>query len=247
MAYTSPNDETYDDQSQRLLTSVLTLDDLLEWGRTRLSAPAWQMVAASFLLVSVPVFFQAPLVRIFPTASLILTLGWFAISVLLNRRDSTKHWGDLLIGFTWTWLAGTIYWGWFRGEPYLHLPIEAIGLPFALWGLKQQKGKIGHWFYIGSLLGTAITDLYFYLVRLIPYWRQIMQVEPEQAPQVLHQALLQMQNPWGYGCAVGLVGILLVLGCIPLKRNQLHWSAFGGAVLSTLLVDGLFWLAAAFA
>lgn len=205
------------------------------------------MVAASFFLVSVPVFFQAPLVRSFPLVSLALTGGWFAIAKILSEKEDSAHWGDLLMGFTWTWLAGTIYWGWFRSEPYLHLPIESIGLPFALWGLRQQRGKIGHWFYIGSLLGTAITDVYFYLVRLIPYWRQIMAVAPEQAPSVLHQALVPMQTSWGYGCAAALVGILLLLGCFPLRSPQLHWRAFGGAVLSTLLVDGLFWIAATIA
>ena len=205
------------------------------------------MVAASFFLVSVPVFFQAPLVRAFPLASLLLTGGWFWGATFLNKKEDTADWGDLLLGFTWTWLAGSIYWGWFRGEPYLHLPIESIGLPFAIWGLRRQLGKIGHWFYIGSLLGTAITDLYFYLVRLIPYWRQIMQGTPDQAPEILHHALLHMQTFWGYGCAGALVGILLLLGCIPLRSEQLHWRAFGGAVLSTLLVDGLFWIAATLA
>lgn len=205
------------------------------------------MVAAAFLLVSVPVFFQAPLVRTFPVASLMLTGGWLAWAHTLSQKEQTSHWGDLLFGFTWTWLAGTIYWGWFRTEPYLHLPIESIGLPFAIWGLSQHRRKIGHWFYIGSLLGTAITDVYFYLVHLIPYWRQIMQVSPSQTPAILHQALIQMQTVWGYGCAVVLVGILLLLGCIPLISQKLHWRAFGGAVLSTLLVDGLFWLAAALA
>lgn len=205
------------------------------------------MVVASFLLVSVPVFFQAPLVRTLPIVSLVMSGGWFAWAVILSKKDNTAHWGDLLLGFTWTWLAGSIYWGWFRAEPYLHLPIESIGLPFALWGLRQQRGKIGHWFYIGSLLGTAITDIYFYLVHLIPYWRQIMQGSPAQAPDILHQALLSMQTFWGYGCAGALVGILLVLGCLPLVSGQLHWRAFGGAVLSTLLVDGLFWIAATLA
>lgn len=205
------------------------------------------MVAASSLLISVPVFFQAPLVRTFPLASLVLTGGWLACATKLNENERTAPWGDLLVGFAWTWLAGSIYWGWFRGQPYWHLPIEAIGLPFALWGLKHQKGKIGHCFYIGSLLGTAITDLYFYLVHLIPHWRQIMRGSPDQAADVVHEALAQMQTSWGYGCAGALVGILLLLGCVSLISTQLHWRAFGGAVLSTLLVDGLFWIAATLA
>jgi hypothetical protein len=41
-----------------------------------------------------------------------------------------------------------------------------------------------------------------------------------------------------------LVAALLSVGIWPLRHRQLHWWAFGGAVLSTLLVDGLFWIAA---
>lgn len=123
---------------------------------------------ASGFLVSVPVFFQAPLVRTAPWLSLALTLLWVAIACGLRQRENTEIWGDLLWGFSWSWLAGAIYWGWLRYEPFLHLPVEAIGLPFALWGLWQKRGLVGHLFYLGSLLGTAITDIYFYLTDLIP-------------------------------------------------------------------------------
>ncbi|NEQ96055.1 MAG: DUF3120 domain-containing protein, partial [Cyanothece sp. SIO2G6] len=70
------------------------------------------------------------------------------------------------------------------------------------------------------------------------------QVAPTEARPILHQALLAMQTPWGYANAALLVSILLVVGFVPLKLGQLHWYAFSGAVLSTLLVDGLFWIAA---
>ncbi|MEB3231809.1 MAG: DUF3120 domain-containing protein [Leptolyngbyaceae bacterium] len=202
------------------------------------------MVAVSVLLVCVPVLFQAPLVRTLPWVSFVATFVWWAGAIALNKHQSTAHWGDLLMGFTWTWLAGTIYWGWFRWEPLLHLPIECIGVPFAIWALRRDQGKIGHWFYLGSLFGTAITDVYFYLVRLLPYWRQVMQVPPTEARAILHQALLLVETSWGYTYAILLVGILLGVGCLPLKLGQLHWYAFGGAVLSTLLVDGLFLIAA---
>src|SRR6476469_6893616 len=159
-------------------------------GQLRLSQ-TWAMLVAAVFLVSVPVFVQAPLVRWFPELSLLLTGGWLGLSLILMARDRTQLWGDLLFGFTWSWLAGSIYWGWFRWEPLLHLPIEAIGLPVAIWCLVRQWGKVGNFFYLGSLFGTVVTDLYFYIVDLIP-----------------------------------------------------HWWAFGGAVLSTILVDGLFWLVA---
>ena len=202
---------------------------------------------SAVFLVSVPVFVEAPLVRSLPLLSLVLTFGWIGLSFALMSRTSTELWGDLLLGFSLSWLAGAIYWGWFRWEPLLHLPIEAIGLPLALVCLKQNWGKVGNFFYLGSLLGTALTDVYFYLVDLIPYWRQLMQVEPELAKPIFHSALLQMQTNWGQGWAVILALVLLTLGILPLRSRQLHWWAFSGAVLSTILVDSLFWVAAAFA
>jgi Protein of unknown function (DUF3120) len=202
------------------------------------------MFLAAIFLVSVPVFIEAPLVRNFPWLSLGLTCFWIWISLLLMSYRSTYIWGDLLFGFSWSWLAGSIYWGWLRWEPLYHLPVESIGLPFAIWCLSRNWGKIGNWFYLGSLLGTVLTDLYFYIVDLLPYWRQIMVIEPEEAPQILHHALQQVQTPWGQSWAIILGLVLLGVGILPLRYRQKHWYAFSGAVLSTILVDGLFFVAA---
>jgi hypothetical protein len=200
----------------------------------------------------VPVFFQAPLVRAFPWLSLLGTGGWLLLSGWLLSRPRRRLWGDLLLGFTLTWLAGSLYWGWFRWEPLLHLPMEAIGLPFALWGLRRNWYRLGIFFYLGSLLGTAITDLYFYVVDVVPYWRQIMHLDPSQAADVLRAALTQVQTPWGVGWAMVLAAALLLAGMLPLTipgvrvahPHRIHWWGFAGAVLSTILVDGLFWFAA---
>lgn len=205
------------------------------------------MFAAAVFLVSVPVFIQAPLVRSLPGLSLAMTAGWVGLSFVLMSRTSTHLWGDLLLGFSWSWLAGSLYWGWLRWEPLLHLPVEAIGLPFALVCLRRDWGKVGNFFYLGSLLGTVLTDVYFYLVNLIPYWRQLMQVEPALASPILQSALSQVHTPWGQGWAVILALVLLSLGIFPLRYRQRHWWAFSGAVLSTILVDSLFWLAAVLA
>jgi hypothetical protein len=198
-------------------------------------------------LVSVPVFIEAPLVRSLPVFSLLMTAFWVWLSVRLMSRPQTYLWGDLLFGFSWTWFTGSIYWGWLRWEPIWHLPIEALGLPFALWCLTKNWGKVGNWFYLGSLFGTVLTDIYFYLVDLMPYWRQIMRISPEGASQILQNALTQVQNPWGQGWAVILAVILAVVGTGSLLNKESHWYAFGGAVLSTILVDSLFLLAAALA
>jgi len=110
--------------------------------------------------------------------------------------------------------------------------------------LLRNWGKVGNWFYLGSLLGTVLTDVYFYLVDLMPYWRQIMVVEPENVSPILQAAVSQVQTPWGISWAVILGLVLLIAGTVPLTKKQRHWYAFGGAVLSTILVDSLFLIAA---
>lgn len=209
--------------------------------------PAVQIFAGAVLLVSVPVFFQAPLVRAWPLFSLALSVGWLGLGRWLQMRPQSSIWGDLLLGFAGSWFAGSIFWGWWRWEPLLHLPIEAICVPVALWCLFRRQFLIGSWFYLGSLFGTLVTDVYFYLVDLIPAWRQLMQVDPSLAPSIFQNALLQMQTPWGISCAGVLLLLLLSVGLLALRSKSLHGWAFSGAVLSTILVDSLFWIAASLA
>ncbi|WP_019504403.1 DUF3120 domain-containing protein [Pleurocapsa sp. PCC 7319] len=210
---------------------------------------AWRVFFSASFLVSVPVFFQAPIVRLFPWFSLALTLFWIGLGWLLYRRPQSRWWGDIILGFSWSWLAGSIYWGWLRAEPLIHIPVESIGLPFALWFIWRGWGKVGNFFYLGSLLGTAITDLYFYLTNVIPYWRKLMTVdlEPALASPIFKAALAQVQTAWGISWAIVLVNILLAVSLWSLSKTELHWWAFAGAVLSTILVDSLFWIAAYFA
>ena len=207
---------------------------------------AWLVFGAAAFLVSVPVFIQAPLVRIVPSFSLLLTLAWIWLGYKLFSAPKTKLWGDLILGFSWSWLAGSIYWGWWRTEPLIHLPIEAIGLPFALWCFWRGRCLVGNLFYLGSLFGTCITDIYFYLVGLIPYWRKIMTIDPELVGLVFQQSIIQVQTPWAISWAILLATLLLSIGLLSLQKPQLHWWAFGGAILSTILVDSLFLIAASF-
>ncbi len=202
---------------------------------------------AAVFLVSVPVFFQAPLVRLHPWASLAVTPIWVLGGLYTLYKPTLKLWGDLVIGFSWTWLAGSLYWGWLRDNPYVHLPVEAIGLPIVMVLISQQRLKVGSYFYLGSLLGTAITDLYFYWVDLIPYWRQAMQVEPAAVGEVLQAALIQIENPLAITRALALLSILITIGLLAIKSQKVQWWAFAGAVLSTILVDSLFLLAATLA
>jgi hypothetical protein len=216
------------------------------------SRRAWQLFAAAVFLVSVPVFLQAPLVRWQPELSLLATAALFGLSAWWLTRPNYRLWGDVLLGFSLCWLCGSIYWGWLRWEPTWHLPIEALGLPVALWAWWRNWYRAGIFFYGGSLLGTTVTDLYFYIVDIIPQWRQLMRVEPNLAFTVLQEALGKMYTPWGLTWTAILGLGLLFLGLAPLALpsvrqghpHSLHWWGFSGAVLSTLLVDGLFWVTA---
>ncbi len=194
------------------------------------------------MLVGLPVFVEAPLVRSAPWLSLAMAVGWLGLSLRLYSRPRTRIWGDLLYGFTLTWLAGSLYWGWLRWEPLWHMPVEALGIPIVWWGARQRFARIGTWFYLGSLGGTAVTDLYIHLLGLGPEWRQAMQLERlEQAAVPFRAALDKMATPLGMAWGIGL-GLLLLgvgLGVIQGSRRLHHW-AFAGAVLNTLLVDGLF-------
>ncbi|MGD1941124.1 MAG: DUF3120 domain-containing protein [Leptolyngbyaceae cyanobacterium] len=195
---------------------------------------------AAVFLVVVPVFFQAPLVRSLPWLSLALTGTWLLAGVSLTSRVTTQLWGDLLTGFTWTWLAGSLYWGWLRAEPLWHLPIEALGFPLVLVLLSRGQGRVGSYFFLGSLLGTAATDLYIYWTDLLPMWRQVMIVDPEWVPVLLREAATTLQTTVNVSRALLIAIALLTVGLLPLQSRQPCWWAFSGAVLSTLIVDLLF-------
>ncbi len=200
-------------------------------------AKVW--TAAVFLVV-IPVFFQAPLVRSLPWLSLTMTGAWLLAGVSLSSRAATHLWGDLIAGFSWTWLAGSLYWGWLRFEPLWHLPVEAIGFPIAIGLLAQGRGRVGSYFFLGSLLGTAVTDLYIYRNGLFPIWRQVMIADPDWVPVIMQQAAAALQNPVSFSQGLLIALGLLTVGILPLQSKQPCWWAFSGAVLSTLIVDLLF-------
>jgi len=206
---------------------------------------------ASAFLVSIPVFFQAPLVRQAPWLSLILTVGWLGIAQVLitSPNQNSLKYGSLIWGFSLSWICGTIYWGWLRSEPLWHLPIEAIALPWASWAINQRTVNknsdylIGAWFYLASLLGTAVTDLYFYLNDLIPHWKAIMQLEGDMGAiqPILQDAITHLQTPWGISWAAILAIWISLIGFEVMRRSpEPHSWAFAGALLCTIFVDGLF-------
>lgn len=202
----------------------------------------WRVWFASLFLVSVPVFFEAPLVRYAPWLSLICTVGWLAIAKHLQAEPQKQVWGSLTWGFSLTWLCGSLYWGWLRWEPAYHVPVEALALPWAIWATRQDSHRVGGLFYIGSLFGTAITDLYFYIAHLFPNWKALMQVESNisLAHPILKNALTLVETPWGMTWACILAALLLIIGNKAMRSPNLAYWAFGGAVLGTIFVDLLF-------
>jgi hypothetical protein len=233
--------------------SSVSIKDILPWlaftkGWIERSTLQLKVFGVALGLVILPVFVQAPLVRYFPWVSLAMTFLWLGLGTWMMRRPELHLWGDLIVGFGWIWLTGSLYWGWFRWEPVVHLPIEALGLPIALVCLSQGWGRVGSYFFLGSLLGTAVTDLYINWMHLFPSWRQLMLASPDLAPLVLRTASATLESEVAACRAIVLVFFLLVATAIALTTSrQLAWWAFGGAVFSTLVVDGLFFLTAALA
>ena len=194
------------------------------------------LILAAGFLVTIPVFIQAPLVRAYPWLSLALTLGLVSFS-----RQWKQPWSSLLWGFALTWFCGSIYWGWYRLEPLWHLPMEAMALPFALWGLNKSQYRVGSCFYLGSLWGTIVTDLYIWLTGLIPTWQRLVDLEPDQIITNLYTVITLIQTPWGLG-----IGVMLSLSLVWLATTVLLPNAtddrcvFAGAILFTLVTDSLF-------
>lgn len=241
------------------IDQALTVQDSSFTAKSRLALPQylfsamslsqhWQTWLASIFLVSVPVFFEAPLVRYAPWLSLICTVGWLAISEHLQEKPKSKLLGSLIWGFSLTWLCGSLYWGWLRWEPAYHVPVESLALPWAIWAIRNGSNRVGGWFYIGSLFGTTITDLYFYIAHLFPHWQALMQVESNVAfaKPILKNALSLVETPWGMTWACILAAILLTTGNKAMRSLDPSYWAFGGAVLGTIFVDLLFFSVAVF-
>ncbi|MFN4279364.1 DUF3120 domain-containing protein [Thermosynechococcus sp.] len=216
------------------------------------SRPAWFLFGFAAFLVSIPVFIEAPLVRTMPWLSLGMTPLLLGLGLYLQRQLYFRYWGEMLYGFGWCWGAGSLYWGWLRWEPLWHLPIEALPIPLMLWHLRQRQQPVGVFFFFGSFLGTAFTDAYFYLIDVIPHWRAIMYLEGDviAVQEMLAQAIAQAETFSGQVWGVLLSLSLLLIGLLPLFESQIRrgypsvlpvWG-FMGAVLSTLIVDGLFGL-----
>jgi hypothetical protein len=190
------------------------------------------------VLVSIPVFLQAPWVRTAPFSACLFTAVLLALGIGLERRPASHGIGQMLVGFSGSWLAGSVFWGWCRLHPLCHLPVEAFALPLALAGL-GSRWRLAAGFYLASLLGTAATDAAIAGCGLMPFWTQVLASPPGMATDLLQQAAAQVLTPLPL-LVVGGATLLLVPTCRWLWRSGPVGRVCGAALATTLAVDGLF-------
>lgn len=216
----------------------------------RLSLPAlgtWMPVAtdplvlrAATLLVTLPVFVQAPLVHAHPWLALLITGPLLALGIVLGLSEHRQRaqLGALLVGFAGSWLCGSLFWGWCRLHPLWHLPIEALALPLALGGLRSRWQLAGA-FYLASLLGTAATDGAMALTGVMGLWPAVLAAEPNTAVALLQEAATRVLSPGNLAMvvvvAVGLIGLAQRLW-----QGSLPSRVAATTLITTLGVDGLF-------
>ncbi len=212
---------------------------------------ALNLTQIASVLVVLPVFLQAPWVRLHPFSAVLFTAVLVGTGVVMNRSNngSQADLGALLVGFSGSWLAGCLFWGWLRAHPLVHLPIEAFALPLALAGLRT-RWKLAAGFYLASLIGTACTDLMMAVTGVMKHWPVVVSAPLGEASALLHQAGLSLFNPAAavelIGAAAGLIGV--ARRCHEQANqggaNAELWSMVGVVLSTTVWVDGLFLAAA---
>ena len=200
-------------------------------------------------MVVLPVFLQAPWVRLDPFSATLFTGVLIAAGLVLHqsRSQTASDLGSLLVGFSGSWLAGCIFWGWLRAHPVLHLPVEAFAVPVALGGL-QGRWRLAATFYLSSLLGTACTDLAMAATGVMQCWPAVVTASLDQAPLRLHQAGLHLLQPLPMATLVIAAVLVMIIGR-RLNPNNSNSDGDTGAMaaavlITTLWVDGLFLLSA---
>ena len=205
----------------------------------------WGLWLSGCLLVALPVFLQAPWVRLAPFSAALFTAPLLFLGIALSQHPQ-QRWsttGTLLVGFSGSWLGGCLFWGWCRLHPLWHLPIEAFALPLALGGL-STRWRLAASFYLASLVGTAATDGVMAITGVMRHWTEVLNAPIDQATLLLQQAALGVLEPIPLGVTL-LAGAVLVNLC---RRYWHHpdgaWRVAAAAMATTLAVDGLFLAAA---
>lgn len=199
---------------------------------------------AGSVLVALPVFLQAPWVRLSPVTAALFTAVLVATGVVLEqqRAPRLRDAGSLLVGFAGSWLGGCLFWGWCRLHPIAHLPIEAFALPLALAGL-NGRWRLGCALYLGSLLGTAATDAAIAATGVMPLWPQVLAADPLTAGPLLQEAAQRVLEPGSLLVVCGAAALLLQV-CRWLWPRGRAARVASAALATTLAIDGLFLAAA---
>ena len=213
---------------------------------TFLSRPISLRLWSSFFVI-LPIFVQAPWVRLEPISALCFTFVILLGAFVLYKKRSNKWFivSSLLLGVSGSWLGGCLFWGWLSPFPILHIPVEAVVFPLALIGLGTDW-KIGSSFYISSLFGTAVTDITIFLIGIMDQWREVIKADSVNAPLILQKTsenLIQIKS---------LTIIIIIAFILWLISKEIFESATinttnGKALLvssyviqTTLIVDGFF-------
>tara|TARA_Y100001968_G_scaffold58397_1_gene49409 strand:- start:4675 stop:5334 length:660 start_codon:yes stop_codon:yes gene_type:complete len=206
-----------------------------------------QFWASTFVVL--PVFVQAPWVHIFPVSALLFTFIILSIGFLLVRFFSERYVniGSLLVGVSFSWLGGCLFWGWLRAFPIWHLPVESIALPIAFLGL-GKSWRIGAGFYLASLLGTAVTDLMIVLTGVMKSWPYIVNASFQEASDQLHQTALDLLSIEKIFLLIAAATLIILISYYMNQRSKKNsvfrstWLVASAALITTLWVDGLFLL-----
>ncbi len=213
---------------------------------TFLSRPISLRLWSSFFVI-LPIFIQAPWVRLEPISALCFTFIIILGAVVLYKNPSNKWFivSSLLLGVSGSWLGGCLFWGWLSPYPILHIPVESVVLPLALFGL-GTNWKIGSSFYISSLFGTAVTDITIFMTGIMDQWRQVITADSETAPLLLQKSsenLIQIKSL----SIIFLVALILWFISKEIFDSATINTTNGKALLvasyviqTTLIVDGIF-------
>jgi len=240
---------------KELITKNLEVKDKLNYELNKtvdsyensfLSNPISLRLWSSFFVI-LPIFVQAPWVRLEPISALCFTFVIALVAIVLNQKGSNKWFivSSLLLGISGSWLGGCLFWGWLSSFPILHIPVEAVVLPLALIGF-GTNWKIGSSFYISSLFGTAVTDITIFLIGIMDQWRQVITADSENAPIILQKTsenLIQLKSL----SIIVFVAILLWFISKEIFDFATINTTNGKALLvssyviqTTLIVDGIF-------
>ena len=200
-------------------------------------------------MVVLPVFVQAPWVHVYPFSAFLFSffiffVGFYLLNFCTNKWGSV---GSLLLGVSWSWLGGCLFWGWLRAHPVWHLPVESIALPIAI-SLLNTRWKIGASFYLASLLGTAFTDLMIVLTGVMKSWPEVVEAPFSKASEILNLTAGKLLTPFSLICIFIAAVLIIWIANWMSQQSRIYpiscdaWLVSSAALTTTLWVDGLFFM-----